>query len=492
MRKPEAVKSQGVPIDWDCQGNDKLTDFLTCPADEVLFGGAAGGAKTEGLIIKSIGTSDTGFFNNPNWKVLFLRRTFPELENSAILRSQALLHDKAKYDGVKHRWTVPGGGLIQFGHIKNDDDLHKHHSAEYPLIIFDELTTFTERMYLYLFSRNRSRDINVKSQIRSGTNPGNLGHAWVKERFLKNRTPRQIYHSKKILPDGRETDWSQCFIPSSVFDNKFLMKTDPMYARRLMELPEIEREALLYGNWDIFSGQFFPEFSEDHMIDDFDVPNDWPFWVSLDWGYMSRCAVLFFTQDPSTKVIYLFGELYVKRVLAKFVAGMIKSKLGDKLMNLLGRYTDKRVMVKDEESGISTQEKFSFEGLYFKVVDTDRTNGWHRTRELLMKDPEGHLGFRVFRSCVNFTRTMAEAIFDEKNPDDMDKRGECHCPDALRYFAITRRPSDLESMRDERPVSFSSVTGYIGMRDKAPLLRNQVKRLRGLVRGKNYFMDRPK
>lgn len=386
-----------LPVAWDCQGNVKLEAFLKCPADEVLYGGAAGSAKSEGLVVSSIGDDKNNIFTNPNWKVLVLRRTFPELENSIILRSQALLHDKAKYNAVKHRWTVPGGGMIQYGHIKSHDDLVKHHSAEYPRIQFDELTTFTERMYLYMFSRCRSRDASIKAQIRAGTNPGNLGHAWVKARFLEKKIPRYIYHSKVMLPNGVMTDWSQCFIPANVFDNKFLMRTDPMYARRLMELPEIERQALLYGNWDIFSGQFFPEFTEETMIDDFKIPSDWPVWLSLDWGYATKCGVLFFTQDPESGVIYLFNELYVTKVKAREVSSMIKSKLGDLFTNIRGLYSDKRIMVIEDEE-ITTQEKFAFEGLYFKVVDTDRENGWHRTRELLFPDQSGTLGFRVFRS----------------------------------------------------------------------------------------------
>lgn len=464
--------------------------FLSCPADEVLIGGAAGGGKTEALLISGLGNGDVNIFNNPNWKTLYLRRTFPELENSAILRSQSLFSGKARYDQVKHRWTMPQGGIYQFGHIKNEDELHKHHSAEWTRIIFDELTTFSERMYLYLFSRLRSRDERVKPKLRSGTNPGNLGHAWVKKRFIESKKPYEIYHNKVTLPDGQETDWSQCFIPATVFDNKFLMKSDPLYVRRLMELPEIEKQALLYGNWDIFSGQFFPELSEDHLIDDFAIPQDWPVWCSMDWGYMTKCAVLFWTHDALTNTTYCFREMYLHKIQAEVVAEMIKTSLGPLFPNLRGLYTDKRVLVKGEDGmNISTREKFQFRGVYFQIVDDSREEGWHRLRELLMKDKEGNCRLRIFRCCVNLVRTMSEMVFDPNNPEDLDKRAEAHLPDAARYFAITRHPSGDPAERS-RPLEFSSITGYIGGRGDERPLREQIRRLPNLDRTKNYFLDR--
>lgn len=487
----QSILSSVETLSWNTHGNKRLERFLNCPADEVLFGGAAGAGKTEGLCIEAIGDDRQNIFNNPNWKVLYLRRTFPELENSAISRLRTLIENPGygKYDGVKHVLKVQGAGEIRFRHIKNEDDLSKFQSDEYIKIIFDELTTFTKRMYLYLFSRLRSRDPNIKPTIRACTNPGNLGHAWVKERFITDKKPEEIYHTKVALPDGRITDWSQCFIPSNVFENKFLMETDPMYARRLMELPEIEKQAFLYGNWDIFSGQFFPEFSEDHLVDDFAIPSDWPVWISLDWGYMTKCAVLFFTQNPETKEEYCFHELYLTKTRAEVVADMIKEYLGPLFPNVRGRYTDKRVKIQDDDTSISTQEKFAFKGLYFQVVDTNRENGWHRTRELLMKDKEGRPRLYIFRSCMNLARSLSEAIFDPDKPEDMESRSEAsHMADAIRYYAISRHPNAQDR---EAGVPFSSVTGYVGIAGGKDIpLRHQIRRLPGTPRGINFFMDK--
>lgn len=475
---------------WNCCGNKKLELFLSCPADEIFFGGQAGGAKSEGLCISAIGGPDQNIFNNPNWKVLMVRRTFPELENSLISRLRVLIERPGygKYDGVKHQLSVPGGGVIRFRHIGNEDDLSKFQSDEYVRIIFDELTTFTKRMYLYLFSRLRSRDAKIKPTIRSASNPGNLGHVWVKDRFITGKKPMDIIETKVTLPDGRVTTWSQCFIPSAVFDNKFLMESDPLYARRLMELPEVEKQAFLYGNWDIFSGKFFPEFSEEHMIDDFDVPQSWPVWLALDWGYRTKCAVLFFTENPDTHEVYLFHELYVSLIRAEAVAEMIKGYLGARFTNLKGLYTDKRVKIQDDDTSISTQEKFAFAGLYFQVVDTARENGWHRMRELLMKDKEGKPSFFIFRSCQNFCRVITEMVHDPNHPEDLDKRSEAHLMDCCRYFAVSRRAGKVE---DSHAVPFSSITGYVGMVGGKDIpLRQTIRRLSGVPRESIQFVDR--
>lgn len=505
---PRRAAQPKQEVFWDCKGNEKLELFLSCPADEVLYGGAAGGAKSEGILISALGSPEAGFFNNPNWRVLILRRTMPELERSLILRSHQLFYGRAKYDGVKHRWTSACGAIIQFGHMEAEGDMHKYQSAEYCLLEFDELTHFTERQYLYMFSRLRSPDPRIRSRVRCASNPGGIGHAWVKKRFLgeedNKKQPGVIYESELTLPNGVLTKWSQCFIPATVYDNKVLMNNDPLYVRRLMELPEVERRALLEGDWDIFSGQFFPEWSDAHICEDFDFPEDWPVWISMDWGVATRCAVLFFTQDPDSKVTFCFDEIYCTLKNADTVAGMIKDRLGKRIGNLLGRYADRRIMVKDDETQIDTKAKFSMHGLHFQLAGSERVEGWHRVRELLQKTETVEMNFRVFRRCKNFIRTLPECIFDMRSMkegndsnhsvEDMYPRGETHIADALRYFAMMRRHSEIPS-GEYTSVPYSSVTGYIGIQnggeDNVPL-RNKIKRLPGLERGKTYFIDRPR
>lgn len=489
--KTTRINGREVPVAWECSGNPKQAAFLTCPADEILYGGSAGCGKTDALIVAATGAPQNHLFTNPNWRVLILRRTFPELEKTIILRTHQLFSAFGKYDGNKHRWSFPGGGLVQFGHIQNNDDVIQYQSAEYSLIIFDELTHFTERMYLYLFSRLRTTDPTIRCKIKAATNPGGVGHAWVKKRFIDDLQPMKIYKNSVEIA-GVKTEWSKCYIPASVFDNQYIMKNDPMYVRRLMELPETEKRALLYGDWDIFSGQFFPEFTEDLVIDGFDVPENWPCWIAMDWGSATKCAIGFYTQDPDTDVYYMFDEIYCSRQTAYQVASLIKSKLGARFTNLRGRYADKRIMVKDEDTQISTKSKFAMEGLHFQLATDDRVQGWHAARELLMKNRDGQYQFQVFRKCKEFIRTMQEQIFAPNNAgpaEDLDKKGETHHPDQFRYFAIMRKTKPTGEA-GATPVEYSSVTGYLGMTNAGSLLRHRIPRLTNLKKGVNYFLDK--
>ena len=474
-------------IKWDSKGNEKLDLFLSCPADEVFFGGAKGSGKTEGLLISSLGDEQTGFFSNSEWKCLVLRRTYPELERTLIRRSVDLLSKKARYDVGKRRWISPVGGWIQFGHIKTEEEMIKHQSTEWARIIIDELTHLTRRMYLYMISCLRTTDPRIKPSIRAASNPGGIGHGWVRDRFMGNKKPMKIYEDIRTLPNGRKVGWSQCFIPATVFDNRLLMKTNPSYVRTLLELPDVEREAFLYGNWDIFAGQFFTDFSDDHICDDFEIPLGWPIWISMDWGYSTKVAVGFYAEDPETRLVYLWDEIYGSHLPPSSVAGMIKEKLGKHFVDLRGRYSDRRIMLKNSNN-VSTHDEFCWEGIYFEIVDLDRIEGWHRCHELLLKDFEGQVKFKVMQKCQEFIHAMPLAIHDNNKREDMDKRGEyCHLLDQFRYFCISRRGS---GMGIYEPKSYNEVTGYIGIKGDDRPLRQQIKRFPGVVRGRNLFMDR--
>lgn len=465
--------------------------FLECPADEVLFGGSAGPGKSEAMLVAALGTAGCGFFNNGNWRALILRRTYPELEKSIIQRSLQLLHGKAKYDAVKKRWVSGCGGVLQFGVVENENDVVKHQGAEYNFIGFDELTHFSERMYMFLKSRLRTTDPTIQCVMRATSNPGGIGHGWVKKRFIDGCRPYEIRTEVTELPGGGFMEESRCFIPARVYDNPHLVENDPQYVMRLMSLPDVERRAFLEGDWNIFSGQFFTEFSEDHVIEPFDFPLGWPVWVSMDYGFATKCAIGFYVQDPVTGVYYMFDELYVSKMHPDEISSLIKSKLGNRFRDVVARYSDKRILVKDEETQISTQEKFAFNGIYFQIATLDRIEGWMRCRELLMRDADEELRFKVFSTCKEFIRTIPEQVHDIKNPEDLDKRGgEDHFADQFRYFAIMRKVHGIERRDVVEPVQFSGVTGYPGLVGDEELLRNRIPRLTSLVKGKNYFYDK--
>jgi len=239
--------------------------FLSTPAHEALYGGAAGGGKSDALLAETLRQ-----VTNSPYRAVILRRTFPELEQSGGLidRSKDLYPLlNGVYSAVQHRWSFPSGALIDFGHMQREDDKRKYQGAQYALVAFDELTHFTETQYLYLFSRCRApADSNLRCYVRAATNPGGPGHEWVKRRWgawLDRQHPKparagELRYYARI--DGQDVEVernhpearSRTFIPAFVADNPYLAGTD--YERNLQLLPLVERKRLLEGDWDIMPG----------------------------------------------------------------------------------------------------------------------------------------------------------------------------------------------------------------------------------------------
>jgi len=235
--------------------------FHASSVDEVFYGGAAGGGKTESLTVEPL-----RYVHVPGYTAIIFRRTYPELRQAKgiIARSRYMYPLLGgRYNEQSFTWRFPSGATIQFGQLEHEDDKYDHQSAEYAYIAFDELTTFTESQYLYLLSRLRSTAIDpvtgkyVPKKLRAASNPGNVGHEFVKSRFIDKLKPYEIKYFKRVDDVDIEADkddpdaLSRQFIPATLYDNLILMAADPQYEARLKSLSLIDRERLLSGNWDI-------------------------------------------------------------------------------------------------------------------------------------------------------------------------------------------------------------------------------------------------
>jgi len=238
--------------------------FHRSPAFEVLYGGQAGGGKTESLLMEALRYAHVAGYTG----VLF-RRTFRELQQPQGLIERSRVEYPVLgglYNDSKFQWRFPASSMVVFSHMEGERDKLKHQSAEYAYIGFDELTTFTEGQYLYLFSRARTT-CGAPPRIRAGTNPGNIGHDWVKRRWgawLDKRHPHpakdgEIRWYKRIGDDEVECrpddpkGLSRTFIRASVWDNPYIIEKDPGYVLRLEALPLVERLQLLEGDWDVMA-----------------------------------------------------------------------------------------------------------------------------------------------------------------------------------------------------------------------------------------------
>lgn len=427
----------------DIEITEKQEQFINSEAFETLFGGAAGGGKSYGQLVDALLYA----LKYSRSKQIIFRRTFPDLEKSLIRVSLEFYpREVASYNSSKHIWTFKNGSIIDFGYIDSENDVYQYQSAEYDIIRFDELTHFTKYMYTYMISRCRGANPYPK-HIKSSTNPGGVGHSWVKERFIDVGEPNKIH--EVILDNGKKN--TVIFIPSFVQDNMFLLNNDPDYVNRLELLPEKERQALLYGDWDIFDGQFFTEFNRNiHVCTPFEIPIDWRIYRTRDYG-LDMCATYWIAMDYQMN-IYVYKELYESDLIVSEAGRKINEMTNEKIQI---DYAPPDLWNRNKDTGKSTADIFAESEQYLTKADNNRVTGWLAVHEWLKPytDEQGQLNskLKIFSNCVNLIRTLPAVQHDEKNPNDVavEPHELTHAPDALRYFC-TMWQSPLVA-RKEKP-----------------------------------------
>lgn len=407
----------------DLEITEKQEQFINSTAFETLFGGAAGGGKSYGQLVDSFLYA----LKYPKSKQIIFRRTFPDLEKSLIRVSLEMYpQEVANYNSSKHTWKFKNGSIIDFGYIDKETDVYQYQSAEYDVIRFDELTHFTEYMYVYMISRCRGAN-NFPKGLKSSTNPGGVGHSWVKERFIDIGEPNKIHYFK---------DGSRIFIPSLIQDNMFLLQKDPDYLIRLQNLPEKEQKALLYGDWDIFDGQFFTEFKREiHVIEPFKIPDSWRRFRTRDYG-LDMCAVLWIALDWNMNA-YAYKEFYESDLIVSSAAKKINAMTNE---DIYCDYAPPDLWNRNKDTGKSTADIFAENRQYLTKADNNRVTGWLAVHEWLkiITDEQGQptAKLKIFNTCKNLIRTLPALQHDEKNPNDVANEPHelTHIPDALRYF----------------------------------------------------------
>ena len=398
--------------------------FLDATETEVLFGGAAGGGKSYGQLIDAMLFA----LRYPGSRQLLLRRTYPELERSLVRVARSLYPTEIfTYRTAEHSGRFKNGSILDFGYCAAESDVYQYQSAEYDVVRFDELTHFTEYQYLYLISRIRGANPFPK-QIKSSTNPGGIGHSWVKERFI-DPAP---FGTPFVGKDGSR----RIFLPAKIEDNRFLLAADPDYRRRLEVLPSEERRALLHGEWNLFSGQFFSEFSEErHVCEPFPIPPSWRRYRTIDYG-LDRLAVLWIALSPDGRV-YVYRELCESDLIISAAAGRINAATPPE-ESIYATLAPPDLFGRVQESGRSRAEIFREHGVRFVKSSNDRLAGWLALKELLRTENDGLPRLLIFNTCRELIRCLPMLLSDPARPGDVltEPHAITHAPDALRGFAI--------------------------------------------------------
>lgn len=450
---------------WEAQPKQMV--FMARPEYEALYGGAAGGGKSDALVMEALRQ-----VHIPHYKGLILRKTFPQL--TEIIEKSQLYYKQfcpaARYNDSRHVWVFPSGAKIYFGSMQHSKDRLNYQGKAYDYIAFDELTQFTWEEYSYLFGRNRPSGPGTRVYIRASANPGGIGHAWVKARFLSPAPPLTpiVEEASVQAPDGKALliKRDRVFVPASVFDNQALLRNDPNYLGNLSLLPQAEREALLYGSWDSFSGQVFTEWRNDpahyqdqrwtHVIDPFPIPKDWRIYRGFDFGFARPFSVGWYAVDHAGR-IYRIKELYgcseTPNQGVRWDPGRIGREIREAEQNdplLRGRtivgIADPSIF--DESRGESVARMMERQGIYWSGGDNTRLAGKMQCHYRLAFDAEGRSMFQVFSSCRAFIRTIPALCYDQTRAEDIDTEMEDHIYDEWRYVLME---NPINPRRSEPP-----------------------------------------
>jgi phage terminase large subunit len=266
--------------------NDKQLLFFDAEARHIAYGGARGGGKSWAMRMKFILLA----YKHPGLKLLLLRRTLPELRENHVLPMQSILFGFATYKDSEKAFVFPNGSRIKLGYCDNEADVYQYQGQEYDVIGMEEATHFSDDMRIFFTTCNRSTRTDFKPRMYYTSNPGGTGHQWFKRLFID-----RDYQNKERAED-------YIFIPAQVYDNDVLMQSNPEYIEALENLPEDMRKAHLYGDWNVFAGQYFTEFRREiHVIDPFVIPDHWNRYIALDYG-LDMLAAYWYAIDTQNNI----------------------------------------------------------------------------------------------------------------------------------------------------------------------------------------------
>ena len=428
-----------------------------------LFGGAAGPGKTKALLWEAIrqalvvGGCDT----------LLLRRTYPELESSLIsyFRRDVPGSMYESYNATKHVVTWKNGSTTRFGHCRNESDVYQYQGAEFLFIGIDELTHFTYKQWQFLTSRNRcpagvysdgkNEGKRIVPCMAGATNPGNIGHAWVKSLWVDKAPPPGF--ERGALYDARDYD----FIRARLDDNP-IYANDVDYRRTLEALPEHLRRAFLDGDWNVFAGQYFDKFDIGrHTARPEDVRLEpwWPRWVSVDWGFQHPSAVYWHCAAPGSvgfqPALVAGAEGENRRQDAgatrssriatyrEFVQNNLSPRmLAQAIAERSGREQISEVFLSPDAFAHRTSEASIAEQLGDVLVanglprpspaDDDRVGGWQLMYQMLENDE-----WVITENCRELIEGLPLLVRDERRVEDVRKVEGDDPADAARYGLVS-------------------------------------------------------
>jgi hypothetical protein len=435
---------------WRAQPGPQLTAIQHDLVEELLYGGAVFGGKSDFLLGDF--AQDVPGPHGPHWHGILFRKTNPALED-LISRSKEVYpgwFPGVKWQAAVNQWSWPNGATLKMRHLESDDDWMKYWGHAYTWIGWDKLALWSTLLpYLKMKARLRCAQARIPNmRIRASANPGGPGHHQVRAYFGIDRWP----DGGHIFQPEDGGGMRRLFVKARLSDNKLGIANDPGYEARLEGTGSAAFvKAIKDGDWSVIEGSYFGEFSERrHVVAPVEIPAYWARIRAMDWGSAKPFAVLWLAVSDGSLKQFPRGALVVYR---EWYGSTGKPDEGIKLpAPTVGqgiRELEKGEKIADEvldpaafasDSGPSIAERLN---LNFRRADNARTSsggrmgGWDQVRERLLGDERGPQLF-VFSTCPHLIRTLPALQHDPHRPEDVDTDAEDHAPDALRYGCMSR------------------------------------------------------
>ena len=397
---------------------------------EIGYGGALGGGKTF-CMLAQMGADDCQ--RVAGLKCLLLRKSGKaNLENMNDFRIKAFARLPHHFAATTGTITFNNGSRIISGHFQNEKDIDKYLGLEYDVIAVEEATTLSNQKYRHISTRNRTSKPNWRARMYSTTNPGGIGHAYYKAKF--------------ILPMRAGIKKETRFIAAVARDNPHLPKE---YADRLENiLIGWERRAWLEGDWDISDGQYFTNFRLDvHRISQFDPKKAREWFCCLDYGFTHYTVCLLGCEDHDGNT-FIIDEHAERGKVIEWHGARIHEMLERHKLNVrsLARFNCGEDLFAKESTGRTRASQYEDAGISMTPAVTDRINGWSEILKLLGDKDAGHPA-RLFihKRCARLLDCIPALEHDPKKPEDVlkwdvddDGNGGDDSGDALRYGIATK------------------------------------------------------
>lgn len=427
--------------------------FHASPYPNLLYGGAAGGAKS----YTARWDAYLRMLRVPGSRLLLLRRKFTELVDNHLndaQRETVLMQQVGvpiRYLKDERRVVVEQPGKapswLRFGHCEHDGDEDQYLSSEYEAVYPDEAATFSKKQVMGVASRLRTSLPDVVPVLRCTSNPGGAQTLWLKQWFMDKTV------TAEEDPFYRPDDYG--FIQSRLYDNPYLMDGDGSwrtYEKRLSALGPERARQMLDGDWDAIAGQFFSEFRRDQHVEDLGpVPDGVQWFRCLDWGYNQPGVCLWIACLPDGR-LYVVHEYWFRQTLVADVAKEIR-RITKTLGNPHIRYTVADGHMFDRTgTGETMAETSARNGVALLRADNSkgsRPQGWQRLRHWFRTADDGKPWLIIHPGCGYLIRTLPALVGDDLNPDDVDTHGDDHGADALRY-GVMSRPSPTVASKEHR------------------------------------------